>query len=302
MTTDTATNKPARYPSPDPNEPIPSIFHPGAISLIAGDPGTGTSICARILASIQADGDIWMGRVILPAPVAFVGLAKDNFNGLSPSVAALDYHGKVFDDKNLDRICREHAPSLVVIDSAGAIAPSQNVNWRTELSKVMHPIKVVAVKHGIAILLVHRLNPNKKVPGYQRIEGSAYFREETEAKLTITLTDNDNSDSVREMYVEDLWHPKATSWFFSLTEDGWEDEDPPDTTYAGIEKAIADFFKTIQNGIAFPTSDIVAIYSNAGKSRQDAKTYANRVIKRLVREGLLVKGMKRGCWVKRVPN
>ena len=183
---------------------VDGLIEPGTVNVLSGDTGTGKSWFALGLVVAALRGEPWLGREVRgsrmlvideenPQPVIrarlrALGMTNDDR-------AALRYYsrngisiGADGDTEWLRRVAQEHAPDLIVIDTAMAATSVPDVNDNSAVVVLFKHLRALAEEAEAAILMLHherKPQANQSRDTGQAMMGARQWAGQADAHLTL---------------------------------------------------------------------------------------------------------------------
>lgn len=196
------------------------------LTVIAGEPGLGTSLLAIYLAAITSSGGAWPDDLLTlsePGNVILVSGEDDYDDGVIPRLVAAGYDptrttvfdGVAWKDRNdgdageslfrLDQHVRVLARAietiggclLIVIDPVSAFLGKIDSHNNAEVRSLLHPLSNLAAQYACAVVCVTHLNKGVG-SAINRVQGSGAFTAAPRAAWQVT---RDPADESRRLFL-----------------------------------------------------------------------------------------------------
>ncbi len=197
----------------------PNKIPTGAVTIFAGDPGTGKSYLTHYIASQVTRGAIWPDcpdEPTIKGSVIFIADEDDRAKVIRPR---LDKHGadvskvfildKVFtgDEREffdlskhlegLDRTLKKISDCrLLIFDPITAYLGKTNANSNAEVRAVLTPLAALAVRHNITVIGINHLNKRADLSYMYRGLGSQAFVAQSRSAWAVMLDQDDRETRI----------------------------------------------------------------------------------------------------------
>lgn len=192
----------------------------GKMTLLAGDPGLGKSFVTLDIAARLSSGTPWPDRgdesvepentVILSAEDDAADTIRPRLDAAGADVSRIHYVDGVrrssdggdayfnFDDDmlSLERLIKETAASLVIVDPISAYLSKRDSHNNSDIRGILGPLGDMAGRNGCAIIVVTHLNKSSGSRALYRSMGSLAF---AAAARIAWLIAQDNDDPARRL-------------------------------------------------------------------------------------------------------
>jgi len=193
----------------------PGRFALGAVSMIAGNGGSGKSSLTQYMGALVTSGDrCWpdggnipqIGSVLLVNGEDHISKVIrpriERFGGNVDKISILKNDGFDLEQVHiLHRIIKRMKDCrLVVIDPIGAfLGGNVDSHKLSDVRRILRPLETLAEDHGLAVILVNHLSKNAGAKADFRVSGSGAF---VHAPRAVYLLEKDEDDPGRRLFLE----------------------------------------------------------------------------------------------------